>query len=156
MGCQMEERKLGGKTGQGNVSESSERKNGKKMLQWEMKGQSEQAKWIGHESQTGKVDGRYEDYKDILVNKTVCVFLAEYHGSCHDGQNKIMTHWSLKSFGCLIKPVLFFLLAMSHTLSHSHLPSPPPQKHHLSLFLCLRNTQTCPPIQHFLQTPAGS
>lgn len=37
-----------------------------------MKGRSRQAKCIGHERWAGREDRRYEDYRDILANITVC------------------------------------------------------------------------------------
>lgn len=99
------------------------------MLQREMKGQREQEKWIGHESQRGRAHGRYEDYKDILVNKTVCVCVFSWLGimaHANDCQIKIMTHWSLKSPESLIKPVFFTSFGhVTHTHFHSQsLPHP--------------------------------
>lgn len=102
------------------------------MLQREMKGQREQEKWIGHKSQRGRAHGRYEDYKDILVNKTVCVCVCVFSwlgimAHANDCQIKIMTHWSLKSPESVIKPGFFFLWPChTHTFTVNPLPPPPP------------------------------
>lgn len=129
MGCQMEKKNLRGK-GQGKVSKSSKKKKRKRRKKNAAARDERTVRvgkmnwsWKSDRQSTREVWGlqRHLGEQNCVC---VCVFLAEYHCSCHDCQIKIMTHWSLKSSESLIKPVLFFFsLAMSHTLLHST-PSP--------------------------------